>query len=343
MIVQLPVKTLLSVLDNVIRCDVDDAFVVHRISSLQTADSQDLAIVLDRGDASVFGPLSLDAIKNSKAGILLTQEEFDFGSKQIIVKDALAAFTALTSFISQLTLKNLSAAVVSSQSIVDETAVVRPGTTIGDNTVVGAHVFIGHGCSIGRNVILYPGVKILDFCSVGDNSIIHAGTVIGSDGFGYNVSKMGLRKIPQIGVVTIGSNVEIGSHCTIDRAAFDQTVVSDGVKMDNGIHLAHNVKVGAHTVILAQTGIAGSVEIGMGCQIGGQVAIKDHTKIGNGVKIVSKSAVMNDLKDGEVVCGIPAVAFNQWKRQMVCINKLPDLVKTFNASLKKKWWQRLFN
>jgi UDP-3-O-[3-hydroxymyristoyl] glucosamine N-acyltransferase len=345
MIVQLPIKTLLSVLDNVISCDADNDFVVHRMTSLTSAESNDLAVVLDRGDASVFGAVSSDAIKNSKAGVLLTQEPFAFGHRYIVVKDALTAFTKLTTFIMQQQVQKLAAPVIEDNVSVDPSAVIRRGSVIGAGSVVSAHVFIGIGCNIGKNALLYPGVKILDYCIIGDNVIIHAGAVIGSDGFGYQVSKTGLRKLPHVGIVRIGSNVEIGANCTIDRAMFDQTSIGDGVKLDNSVHIAHNVTVGAHTVILAQTGIAGSVEIGVGCQIGGQVAIKDHVKIGNGVKIVSTSAVMNDVKNGEIVAGVPAIQFGQWKRQMVALNKLPDIVKQANKlkeSATKSWWQRLF-
>jgi UDP-3-O-[3-hydroxymyristoyl] glucosamine N-acyltransferase len=181
-----------------------------------------------------------------------------------------------------------------------------------------------------------PGVIILDRCHIGDNSIIHAGTVIGSDGFGYQVSQTGMKKIPQIGIVDIGKYVEIGANCSIDRAAFDVTQIGNGVKMDNGCHIAHNVIIGDHTAILAQTGIAGGVKIGMGCMIGGQVAIKDHVVIGDGVKVVSKSGVLTDVSNGQTVAGIPAIPFSQWKRTVVILGKLPEYIKTMQGLTKKR-------
>jgi UDP-3-O-[3-hydroxymyristoyl] glucosamine N-acyltransferase len=346
--INLPVKTLVHVIDNVTACDADEKLVVHRISSLLTAESNDVVFILDRGDASVFDAVSLDAIKKSNAGVFVAANPVVPGKKYIIVKDALVAFEQLVAYITKQQESLHIQQRIGENVSIDHTAVISQGASIGAGTKIGAHVFVGSCCVIGSNVFLHPGVKILDRCVLGDNTIVQAGAVIGSDGFGYQVSKTGLRKIPQIGVVRIGNNVEVGANCTIDRASFEETIVGDGVKMDNGVHIAHNVKVGAHTVILAQTGIAGSAEIGMGCQIGGQVAIRDHIKIGNNVKIVSKSAVLNDLKDGETVCGVPAIPFGQWKRLTVALSKVPDLMKNmkgakvaFNGA-RKTLWQRLF-
>lgn len=348
MIITLPLKTILSALDNVVMCEIDDSFVVNALTSLQAAGPQDLAIILDRGEASVFDPVSLEAINKSAAGVLLAQAPVVDGRKYIIVTDVLVAFTKLANFLEAYQDKQIAPAMIDQTACVHASAVVEAGAVIGAQTVIGAHAFVGRQAIIGNNVKLYPGVKVLDRCIVGDNSIIHAGAVIGSDGFGYQVGKRGMAKIPQIGIVRIGNSVEIGANCMIDRASFDQTVIGDGVKMDNGIHIAHNVTIGASTAILAQTGIAGSAQIGIGCQIGGQVAIKDHIKIGNGVKIVSKSAVMNDLKDGETVAGAPAIPFNQWKRITVSMHKLPEIIKMASklgvtpAGGAKTLWQRFF-
>lgn len=342
----LVIQDLVSKLSDVTRCDVEATFQVTRIASLQNAGPQDLAVVLDRGDASVFDAISLEAIKKSTAGILLADREIVPGKKYILVSDVLAAFTALADFFQQQKACQVQDPQIGSNVQIHASAVVEQGAVIGDGTKIGAQTVVGKFCHIGSNVLLHPGVKVLDHCVIGDNSIVHAGAVIGSDGYGYQVTKTGLKKIPQVGIVRIGNNVEIGANCMIDRAAFDETVIGDGVKMDNGVHIAHNVKVGAYSAILALTAIAGSVEIGEGCQIGGLVGIKDHVKIGNGVKIVSKSAVMNDLKDGEVVAGVPAIPFRQWKRMIVSLAKVPDALKLLESSnllngSKKSWWQWL--
>lgn len=341
------IKELLQNLDaqSIIRCDVDDTIVVHSIAGLEQAGQNDLAIILDRGDASVFDAVSLQAIEQSKAGVFLAKDALVSDKKYILVQDPLAAFDAIHKAIKKI--QSQTAPVFGTDVNVHSSAVIECGSTVGEYTQIGAHVFVGQRCVIGKNVILYPGVKILDDCVVGDNSILHAGAVIGSDGFGYQVGKTGMRKIPQVGNVIIGKHVEMGANCMIDRASFGSTIIGDGVKLDNGVHVAHNVKIGPSTAVLAQTCIGGSAVIGYGCQIGGQVAIKDHIKIGNGVKIVSKSGVMNDLKDGETVAGLPAIPFNQWKRLVVSLNRVPDILKNLShqqtfIGAQRSWWQRLF-
>ena len=218
--------------------------------------------------------------------------------------------------------------------VVGPLAVVEEGAVIGAGSEILARTVVGKNCQIGKQVLLHPSVTVLEGCVVGDHTIIHSGAIIGSDGFGYRVTKQGMQKIPHLGNVVIGKHVEIGAGCCIDRAVFESTTIADGVKLDNLVHIAHNVKIGPHTAIIAQTGIAGSTTIGAGCQIGGQVGIKDHITIGNQVKVVSKSAVLRDLPDGAVVAGIPAIPFRQWKRLMVLFSKFDEFVGPLQA-LKK--------
>ena len=345
----LQLSQLLSALTNVNFCKGDGAFVLRRLSSLQSAGPQDIALVLDRGDASVFEPISDEAVNKSQAGILIVSRPLTSDRMHIVVSDTLTAFNEIVAYARSLRVGSLPEAQIAASACVHSSAVILAGTIIGEQAQIGPHVFVGHNCRIGNNVVLHPGVRILDDCLIGDATVIDPGAVIGADGFGYQISKSGLRKIPQIGIVRIGAGVEIGANCTIDRAAFDETVIGDYVKMDNGAHIAHNVKVGAHTIILAQTGIAGSVEIGQGCQIGGQVAIRDHLRIGNGAKIVSKSAVISHVPDGQTVAGIPAMPFNQWKRLVVSLNKVPDILKKFDGrrttfvGATRSWIKRLWS
>lgn len=324
--VNLTLDKVLEIVDGVAN-SVDSNFLIKNVRALESAGEFDLAVILDRGDASVFDAIGIDKIKKSAAGLFLSNAVVVDGKNYIIVKDAVAALQKLFDYLlNQRSKKNIEKN-IESTVFIDPTAVVCDGVKIGAKTVIGAQVFIGRDCVIGAGVLLYPGVKILDRCVIGDGTIIHSGTVIGSDGFGYQVTKQGMQKIPQIGIVRIGKMVEIGANSAIDRASFEETVVGDGVKIDNCVHVAHNVKIGSATAILAQTGIAGSVQIGIGCQIGGQVAIKNDVKIGNGVKIVSKSGVLNDLEDGAVVGGIPAIPFAKWKRIHVLLQKLPEMSK----------------
>jgi UDP-3-O-[3-hydroxymyristoyl] glucosamine N-acyltransferase len=357
MILHVPLDTILTVINT--SSDSEGKNIIEKIASLQTAGPQDLAVFLDRGDASVFDSVSIEEVRKTKAGFILASRPVVEGKRYLLVSDPLVAYQKLVDFALhvqkipddfQLTSSH---ALVSRQAQVHESVIVSPGalicagTVIGEGTFIGAQVHLGRQVVIGRQVYLHPGVIILDRCTIDDGSIIHAGSVVGSDGFGYEISKQGLRKIPQIGVVKIGKMVEIGANCTIDRASFDQTVIGDGVKLDNMVHVAHNVVIGQGTAVLAQTGIAGSTTIGAGCQIGGQVAIKNGLTIGNYVKIVSKSAVMHNLQDKETVCGIPAIPFMQWKRISVLIGRLPEFVKLITNMQDKihqpflKWVKRM--
>ena len=312
----------------------DRSFSLQRITSLEKAGPHDLAVVLDRGDASVFDEVGLKAIEQSKAGLILSEKPIVPGKNYLLVQDSLKAFGAIvTHFTSVGTTEVSPHAVVSKKATVDSTAVIEAtaviadGASIGKGSVIKAGAYVGAQAVIGDYVLLHPGAKVLERCHVGDYSVINAGAVIGSEGFGFQVARTGLRKIPQVGIVFIGKHVEVGANCSIDRASFEQTILEDHVKLDNNVHIAHNVVIGAGTAILAQTGIAGGAKVGRACQIGGQVAIKDKVVVGNQVKIVSKTAVMSDLKDGEVVCGIPAQPFGKWKRMVVVSSRLPELAK----------------
>ena len=343
--VNLTLGKVLEIVDGVCS-SVDSDFIIKSIKSLETAESQDLAVILERGDASVFDSVSLDKIKNSKAGLILSSNADVPEKNYIIVKDAVGAFQKLANYLNQQPVgsvgKNIDAT-----AVVDPSAVVCDGAKIGAGSRIGALSFVGRNCVIGGCVTLHPGVKILDRCIIGDGTEIHSGAVIGSDGFGYKVTTQGMQKIPHIGIVRVGRMVEIGANTAIDRSSFGETVIGDGVKIDNLVHIAHNVKVGASTAILAHTSIGGSTQIGVGCQISGHVVIKNDVKIGNGVKIVSKSAVMNNLADGEVVCGVPAISFSKWKRISVLQLRLPEFAK-FVAEIQRfikdnnqSWFKRM--
>jgi UDP-3-O-[3-hydroxymyristoyl] glucosamine N-acyltransferase len=352
MFLDIKVSELVSLLKGNLVGSIDPSFDIKKLESLKSASSLDLSVIIDNGEASVFGRFCIEEIKNTKAGVLIApacitdfiEPDVIKNKNYIFVKDSINALNTLIELFEKNSKHNkfsLSSdgAYISSNAQIANNVNIGPGAVISNGAVIksgaliGAQVFIGKNCSIGEHTVLYPGVKILNNCCVGSFSIVHSGTVIGSDGFGYNVNNNGLQKIPHIGKVLIGNNVEIGANCSIDRAVFDETVISDGVKIDNSVHIAHNVYVGPGTAILAQTGIAGGVKIGVGCQIGGQVAIKDHVTIKDWAKVVSKSAVMYDVKEREIVAGIPAVSFTQWKRLVVILQKLPEFFK--NISINK--------
>ena len=182
-------------------------------------------------------------------------------------------------------------------------------TRIGDNTIIHEQVYIGDNCTIGKNCIFYPGVRIYPGMVIGDNVILHSGVVIGADGFGNAPRPDGSwEKIEHLGNVVIGNDVEIGANTTVDRAQMESTIIGNGVRIDNLCMIAHNVVIGDHTAMAAQTGIAGSTEVGKYCIFAGQVGIAGHLKIADHTTFLAKSGVSGHVKeDGQVLMGIPAI------------------------------------
>jgi UDP-3-O-[3-hydroxymyristoyl] glucosamine N-acyltransferase len=215
---------------------------------------------------------------------------------------------------------------------VGDFAVVERGAKIGDNVQIYPQCYIGDNVTIGEGTKIYPGVKIYEGCKIGKNCILHAGAVIGADGFGFAPREDGtFAKIPQLGIVIIEDNVEIGANTCIDRAKTDATIVHSGVKLDNLIQLGHNVEVGANTVMSAQVGIAGTTKVGSNCFIAGQVGIADHVTVGNGVKIGSKSGIDKNVPDGEIRFGYPALPGVQYHRSFAVFRQLPDMAYTLRS------------
>ncbi|WP_162088625.1 UDP-3-O-(3-hydroxymyristoyl)glucosamine N-acyltransferase [Chryseobacterium aquaeductus] len=221
-------------------------------------------------------------------------------------------------------------AVVGDKAYVGAFTYVSEKAKIGEGSQIYPQVYIGKGVKIGKNCKIDSGARIYDYCIIGDNCIIHSNTVIGGDGFGFQPTADGFKKIPQLGNVIIEDDVEIGSNCSIDRATIGSTIIGKGTKIDNLIQIAHNVKIGQNNVIASQTGIAGSTIIGDWNQIGGQVGIVGHIKIGNQVKIQAQSGVTSNVNDRETLYGSPAISYNDYLRSYVHFRNLPELVKRIN-------------
>jgi UDP-3-O-[3-hydroxymyristoyl] glucosamine N-acyltransferase len=211
-------------------------------------------------------------------------------------------------------------------------AYIGPGVKIGDNSKIYPQCYIADDVIIGNNVTLFAGVKIYFDCKIGDNVIIHSGTIIGGDGFGFAPAGDGsYNKVAQIGNVIIGDDVEIGANTTVDRATMGSTIIRKGVKLDNLVQVAHNVEIGANTVIAAQTGVSGSAKIGENCVIGGQAGIVGHISIAKGSQIQAKSGISHSITDeGKKWAGAPAVSFSANMRSLIVINRLPELEKKIN-------------
>ena len=227
------------------------------------------------------------------------------------------------------------------------TAIVDPSVTLGDDCrigpycVIGPDASLGDGCvlhgsvhvmaqaSLGQHCTLWPGVVIRERCTLGDRCILHPSVTIGADGFGYRPAPdgNGMAKIPQIGTVEIGHDVEIGANSAIDRGKFSATVIGDGCKIDNLVQIGHNCRLGRAVAVSGSTGIAGTVTIGDGVVIGGMVAIKDHVTIGAGAILAGGAQVMTDVPPGETWAGSPAQSFPDAKREYAAVRRLPELVK----------------
>ncbi len=203
--------------------------------------------------------------------------------------------------------------------------VIRDGAKIGDGTVVMPGVFIGEQTVIGRDCLIEPNVTIRERISIGDRVIIHSGTVIGSDGFGFSTVEGVHHKIPQIGTVEIGDDVEIGANVTIDRARFDKTVIGKGTKIDNLVQIAHNVVIGEHSIIVAQTGISGSTVIGKNVVLAGQSGVIGHITVGDNVVAAGRAGITKDVPPNTVVSGFPAQPHEREKKLQAYARKLPDL------------------
>ena len=221
---------------------------------------------------------------------------------------------------------------------VDASASIAANAVVGENAVIGPCCVIGAGCSIGANTVigrhalLYPGVSIYHDCVIGENFIAHSGAVIGSDGFGIAMDEGRWLKIPQIGRVVIGNDVEVGANTTIDRGALDDTVIEDGVKLDNQIQIAHNVRIGAHTAIAGCVGIAGSSSIGSYCRIGGSAGILGHLQIADHVEISSFTLIGKSIKKAGSYSGIfPFSSFEDWRKNAVHLRHLDSLAKRIKA------------
>ncbi|AKJ64427.1 UDP-3-O-(3-hydroxymyristoyl)glucosamine N-acyltransferase [Kiritimatiella glycovorans] len=205
-------------------------------------------------------------------------------------------------------------------------AVIDPEARVGDRTVVGAQSYIGFRSSVGEDCLIYPQVVIRECVTAGDRVILHSGVVLGCDGFGYAVQEDGSRtKIPQIGRVVIGDDVEIGSNTTVDRARFGVTRIGNGVKIDNLVQIAHNVVIEDHAVIVAQVGISGSSHIGSRAILAGQVGVAGHLRIGEDAIIGAQSGVSKDIDAGAFVFGSPAAPMEKVSRVRALVNRLPNL------------------
>ncbi|MCD7973731.1 MAG: UDP-3-O-(3-hydroxymyristoyl)glucosamine N-acyltransferase [Candidatus Azobacteroides sp.] len=292
-------------------------------------------------------------LQETKADIVLINKDFEISESLkptfIRVDDAYASLAMLLGLVekSKKSKKGIEnpvyiqeTAKIPSDIYIGAFTYIGENVTIGNNCQIYPQVYIGENVTIGNNCILYPGVKVYH-ASIGNNCIIHAGAVIGSDGFGFAPEGEKYNKIPQIGIVEIADDVEIGANVTIDRATFGKTRIEAGVKLDNLVHIAHNVEVGENTVMAAQVGIAGSSKIGKHCSLGGQVGVAGHIRIGDNAQLGAQAGIPNSVKPNSVLLGAPAINVRDFAKSSAVFKNLPDLQR--DVTLLKKEIEKLKN
>jgi UDP-3-O-[3-hydroxymyristoyl] glucosamine N-acyltransferase len=302
-------------------------------------------------DVSFLGnPRYEPQVLPSKAGVVLVGRDFGAAVPAnrawVLCDNPSEAFTRLVLFFAppEITFPAgiHAAAVVADSARVPASASIGPHAVIeaeaeiGEMTIIGAGCYVGHKATVGAGCHLYPNVTVRERCVIGDRVIIHSGTVVGSDGFGYIPGENGHAKIPQVGIVQIDDDVEIGAQCAIDRARFGKTWIQRGTKIDNLVQVAHNVVIGELCLIVAQVGIAGSTSLGRRVIAAGQAGIAGHLHIGDGATLMAQAGVSKDIPAGANVVGSPAIDRKEFARNLFAVNRISDLsrkVKELEARL----------
>jgi len=224
---------------------------------------------------------------------------------------------------------------VSSESFVGPMAVVEDGAEVSAGAEISAQAFVGKFARVGKDTLIHPGVRILKNCVVGANCVIHSNSVVGSDGFGFTQHEGRQIKVPQVGNVVIEDNVEIGACVTIDRATMGSTVIGEGSKIDNMVHIAHNCQIGRQCVIVAQVGISGSTILEDQVTLAGQVGTVGHVRVGKGSTVAARGVVTSDVQPGSFVSGFPIKPHSEERKILASMRKLPDLIKKVRELEKK--------
>ncbi len=314
------------------RVDGDGSVAVHGLAKIEEAQPGNLSFIAN--------PRYHKFIETTQASAVLVEEAFPQSDKVLIrcgnpyfcflklaqhfYKQAPQVATGIhkTAIIEENCIlgKNLA---------VGACAVIGANCTIGDNAVIFPGVVIGSNVQVGANTIIYANVSIRESCRIGNNVIIHCGAVIGADGFGFAFEGGKFHKLPQMGIVVLEDDVEIGANTTIDRATMGETIVKKGAKIDNLVQIAHNDSIGEHTVIAAQAGISGSTKIGNYVRIGGQAGLVGHIEVGNNAAIGAQGGVTKSVSENSFVTGYPARPHITAKREEASLARLPEMIKEF--------------
>jgi UDP-3-O-[3-hydroxymyristoyl] glucosamine N-acyltransferase len=302
---------------------------ITSLAGLGNANAQSLSFVADDKAAKTPGL--------SQAGALLVHRPFpDLCVPQLVVANPKLAFALVARrfFVHTPPSRGVAADLTRGTEVeIGADASIWPFVTLGDRVKIGARVtlypgvFIGNDSTVADDSVLYPNVVVREGCAIGARVLIHSGTVIGSDGFGYVQDRGTHVKVPQLGGVIIEDDVELGANVTIDRATQprEHTVIKRGTKIDNLVQIAHNVTVGAHSIVVAQAGIAGSTTIGHHVIIGGQAGLADHITVGDQVMIAARAGVNRSLEPNQIVSGAPVMPHETWMKAQAVIPRLPEL------------------
>jgi UDP-3-O-[3-hydroxymyristoyl] glucosamine N-acyltransferase len=319
------------------RVSGDGSVMISGLAGTEGAQEGDITFVSNER----FFPL----LKETKASAAITSQEItDVPIPQLIVPNPrLAVAKILTLFTRRPYVAGgiSDQAWVSPSATVSTDATIYPFVAIGDEAEIGPRVTIYPGVSIGphaaigEDTVIHPNVTIYPRCILGKRVICHAGTVIGADGFGFVKEGEVNVKIPQVGIVEIEDDVEIGANCCIDRASFGKTVIKKGVKFDNLVQIGHNVQIGEHSIIVAQVGISGSTTVGKNVTLAGQVGLVDHIEIGDNVIAGAKTGITKDVPANQVVLGIPHLPYRRFLKVAAVWSRLPEIKKELDLLRKR--------
>ena len=315
----------------------DGDVLIRRVRGIEDSEKGDLTFLAN--------PKYLKKIEGSSASAILVPPGMEHpGKNLLVVDDPYVAFgRALALFHpedSVFTGRSPHAIVEKSADVSGE-ATLYPGAYVGHRAkvergvILYPGVYVGHDAVIAEDAVLYPNVTVYRRCLIGRRVVLHAGVVIGSDGFGFARPGWENVKIPQIGIVQIDDDVEVGANTTIDRAAIGRTWIQRGVKIDNLVQIAHNVVIGEHAIIVAQVGISGSTRVGKGVMLGGQAGLVGHIRIGDHAMVAAQAGVSKDVPAGCVVAGSPQRRHRDWLRTEACISRLPEMRDTLATLLKR--------
>ena len=302
---------------------------IEGIAAIESATPRDITFITQRRYARLAG-------QSRAAAFIVAPEHAGLGRPLIIVPHPYLAYARVAALFAPALARwpgVSDLAFLGREVELGREVAVAPLVFIGDNVSLGDGATIMPGCILGNDVhigaetLLYPNVTVLDRCRIGERCIIHSGTVIGSDGFGFVPGQDGHTKIPQLGIVVIEDDVEIGANCAIDRGALGETRVGRGVKMDNLVHLAHNVVVGEHSFLVAQVGVAGSTKLGKHVALGGQAGVVGHIELGDRVQVGAQAGVTHSLPSGQKVIGSPARPGEEFARINALLAKLPEIYR----------------